>query len=166
MVTVRIGRIRITVERWLFFSALTLLGLLAVAGLALLGRAYTPHPARLVGWSDWQALGIERQYRRELAALRADASELAGMLRQRPDPLRAETAAARLTQRHARGLDVLAYQRESVVAAAEAVRAWAAGYETYDSAVTAANAALESLDGLGGDDDGDGRTSEWWAPGD
>jgi hypothetical protein len=45
---------------------------LTLLGLALLGRAYTPHPAGLVGWSDWQALGIERQYRKELAALRAD----------------------------------------------------------------------------------------------
>jgi len=147
----------IVIDRRLLVPLGVLMGVLVVVGLTLLGRAYTPDPARVIRWADWQAAKVERQYRRELAGLRQDLSDLAEMLRDNPDPVRAEMAASRVAQRHADGLGLLARQREAVVAAAEVVRDWAAGYAGYDEAVAAVNAAVEVLDNTGGGGDADDR---------
>ncbi|MBN1139355.1 MAG: hypothetical protein JXM73_22450 [Anaerolineae bacterium] len=133
----------IEIDRRLFYDLLALLVLLTIAGLALLGRPYTPTPPRVIGWTDWTALKTEEQYRQELADLRADLAELAQLLQQEhPDPVRAEMTASRIAQRHAAGLGLLARQREAVVVAAEVVRDWAAGYVSYEDAVAAVNEAM------------------------
>ena len=144
------GEMEITINRRFLYVLLGLLALLVLVGLTLLGRAYTPDPARVIGWSDWQAAKIERQYRRELARLREDLADLAKMLQDNPDPVRAEMAASRVAQRHADGLGLLARQREAVVGAAEVVRDWAAGYADYGEAVAAVNAAMEVLNDVNG----------------
>ena len=116
-----------------------------LAGLAAVGKPFTPDPPCVVGWTDWQTLKVERQYQRELTQLREDLAHLADQLLANPDPVRAEMAASRLAQRHASGLGLLAGQREVVVQAAEVVRDWAAGYTPYEDAVAAVNAAVEIL---------------------
>jgi hypothetical protein len=96
------NHVEINVERRTLYILLGLLITLALVGLGALGRSYTPDPARLVGWSDWTALKVERRYRRELAALREDLTGLADLLlASNPDPVRAELAAARIAQQHA-----------------------------------------------------------------
>jgi hypothetical protein len=112
----------ITVDRQVFRGLLAvLLALAAFVGLALLGRAYTPDPPRVVGWADWWAIKVERQYHREIARLREDLGDLSAMLRSNPDPVQAELAASRLEQGHGHGLQE--QQRAAVIAAAWAVRA-------------------------------------------
>jgi hypothetical protein len=133
----------VEIDRRLFRGLLALLASAALVGLALLGRAHTPDPVRVIAWSDWWAIRVERQYEQELAQLREDLAELAGMLRANPDPVRAEVAASRLEQRHGHGLGLLERQRQAVVAAALAVRDWAAGYIPCADAVAAANEAVE-----------------------
>ncbi|MBN1956141.1 MAG: hypothetical protein JW900_13980 [Anaerolineae bacterium] len=133
----------ITLDRRLFYGLAALLALVTLAGLALLGRPFTPTPSRVIGWADWSALKTERQYRHELAALRADLAELAALLQATPDPVRAAQAATRVGQHHsAGGLDLLARQRQAVVVAAGVVRDWAAGYVAYEDAVATVNEAI------------------------
>jgi hypothetical protein len=133
----------IELDRRLFYGLLALLVLLTLAGLAILGKPFTPDPPRVIGWADWTALKTEEQYREELAELRADLAELAQLLQQeQPDPVRAEMAATRIAQRHATGLGLLALQREAAIVAAEVVRDWAAGYVSYEDAVATVNEAM------------------------
>jgi hypothetical protein len=136
----------VNIDRRMLRVLLLMLTLGAIAGLAALGRSYTPVPARVIGWGDWQALKVERQYRRELSRLREDLADLADMVKRRPDPVRAEMAAARYAQNHAGGLGLLEYQRDIVLTATEVVRDWASGYETYEDAVAVVNMAVEALE--------------------
>ena len=136
----------VSIDRATLRVLLVMLILGAIAGLAVLGRSYTPIPARTIGWGDWRALKVKRQYRRELTRLREDLADLADMVGRRPDPVRAEMAAARYAQNHADGLGLLEYQRDIVLTATEVVRDWASGYETYENAVAVVNLAVEALE--------------------
>ena len=170
--------------RWLLTGAV----LLTLVGLGVLGRFYTPDPAHVMGWTDWAEWKVERRYRQELARMKGDLAEMAGTLQGKPDPVRAELAAARMEQRYASGLGLLEAQREVTVGAALAVRDWAAGYGTYDAAVEAVNEAISVMERseyhIGGDDGktrvqkdtaGDAETGaagsdapsedEWWTDG-
>lgn len=113
-----------TARRWLSVFGV-LLALVTVLGIGWLGQVVTPNPARLLTWDDWQALKIERQYRAELAALRTDVGELAAALRVAPDPIRIGLLHDRLAQRHQTGLPLLAQHRAALLAANDAVYAWA-----------------------------------------
>jgi hypothetical protein len=114
----------ITIDRR---APVVLLILAVVIGLSLLGKAYTSSPPRVIGRGDWEALKVERKYREELAQLREDLADLAALVTQRPDPVRAELAAARIAQNHASGLALLEQQREIVLAATDVVRDWCHG---------------------------------------
>ncbi|MBN1978268.1 MAG: hypothetical protein JW918_12805 [Anaerolineae bacterium] len=140
------GYLEIRLSRGVFWWILAGAILLALIGLGLLGSLHTPEPARVIWWTDWTAWKVERQYRKELAQMQKDLGELAGILQDRPDPVRAELAATRMEQRHASGLGLLEGQREVAVVAAQAVRDWAAGYEKYDVAVQAVNEAIEIME--------------------
>jgi hypothetical protein len=160
--------VEIVLDRRLFYALITVLIVATVAGLAALGRPYTPDPPRVIGWVDWTTRKTEEQYREELAELRQDLSELTQILQdQRPDPVQAEMAASRIAQDHIDGLGLLTRQREAVVIAAEAVRDWAVGYLTYEDAVATVNEAI-SIVGVAEDlaEDSEAPASEsyqeWW----
>jgi hypothetical protein len=159
----------IVLDHRLFYVLITVLVVATVAGLAILGRPYTPDPPRVIGWVDWTTRKTEEKYREELAELRQDLSELTQILQdQQPDPVQAEMAASRIAQRHIDGLGLLARQREAVVVAAEVVRDWAAGYVAYEDAVATVNEAT-SIVGTAeppAEDSGtllDEETEEWWS---
>ena len=140
------GYLEIKLSRRALWWILAGVILLALIGLGALGSFHTPEPAHVIWWADWTGWKIEHQYRKELAQMQKDLDELAGILQDRPDPVRAELAAARIEQRHAGGLGLLEGQREVAAAAARAVRDWAAGYEKYDVAVQAVNEAIEIME--------------------
>lgn len=140
------GYLEIKLSRKAFWWILAGATLLALIGLGVLGNFYTPEPTRVVWWTDWTEWKIERQYRKELAQMQKDLGELADILQDKPAPVKAELAAARMEQRHASGLGLLEGQRKSAIAAAQAVRDWAAGYEKYDIAVQAVNEAIEIME--------------------
>ena len=140
------GYLEIKLSRKAFWWILAGAILLALIGLGVLGSFYTPAMARVIWWTDWTEWKIERQYRKELAQMQKGLGELADILQNRPDPVRAELAAARVEQRHASGLGLLEGQRKVAIAAAQAVRDWAAGYEKYDVAVQAVNEAIEIME--------------------
>jgi len=120
--------------------------LVTVVGMGILGSFHTPEPAHVIWWTDWTEWKVERQYRKELARMQKDLGELADILQSRPDPVSAELAATRMEQRYTSGLGLLAGQREVAIAAAQAVRDWAAGYEKYDVAVQAVTEAIEVME--------------------
>jgi hypothetical protein len=183
------GYLEIKLSRKAFWWILMGAILLALVGLGALGNFYTPELARVIWWTDWIEWKVERQYRKELAQMQKDLGELADILQDRPDPVRAELVAARIEQRHTSGLGLLEGQRKVAIAAAQTVRDWAAGYEKYDIAVQAVNEAIEIMEMSGhhagggngsegvqkraGDDGGTdsvagtdaGANEEWWADG-
>ncbi len=124
---------------------LAVAALFVVMALAVVGRAVTPDPARLIDGDDWRARKIAGQYERELAALRTDAESLATALDGAPDAVAASILAGRIARSHHSGLDLLANQRSAVIAAAEAVRLWAQGGLSRDEAASAVRGALEAL---------------------
>ena len=138
--------ITVSIDRRVLWALLVILILAAIVGLGVLGKAFTPVQARVIGRSDWQALKVEQKYRRELTELREDLADLADLVKGRPDPVRTEMAAARYAQNHADGLGLLEYQRDIVLTATEVVRDWAAGYETHENAVAVVNLAVEALE--------------------
>lgn len=152
--------LEISFSRKALRTVLAVVTLLAMVGVGVLGYFHTPNPAQIIEWSDWAKWKVERRYREELAQLQKDLAELADILQSHPDPVRAELAAARIEQHHATGLGLLEGQRDVTLLAAGIVRDWAAGYESYDGAVTAVNRAIEVLENteyhIGG---GDGHDS-------
>lgn len=139
--------IEISLDRerhWLIAVAIVI-GLLTVVGLGALGRAVTPPPGRLLSWADWQAFKLERQYRTELAQLRANADELAQALNTLPDPIRVGLLHDRLLQRHHTGLSALEPDRAALLTANEAVYQWATGALSREQALTAVQVTLEAL---------------------
>lgn len=140
--------IEITLDRqsrqWLMAIAV-LVGIVSVLALGALGRAVTPAPGRLLSWGDWQALKLERQYRAELAALRNSAEQLAQALDSAPDPIRVGLLHDRLAQTHHVGVLALMQPRTALLAANEAVYAWALASLSRAEALAVVQTALESL---------------------
>ena len=130
---------------WLFVAVAAAAMLI---GLGALGRVVTPQPPHVLTWSDWRFLAVQREYRRELAALREDGRTLAALVKGRPSvetAWKAEEILKRLQGDE--GLPVLNRRRQAVAAAAQAVVAWASGTATRQQAVKAVNHALERLRG-------------------
>lgn len=120
----------------------------ALVGLGALGRAMTPNPPHVLTWSDWRFMAVQREYRRELAALREDGQTLAALVKGRPSietAWKAEEILKRVQDDE--GLPVLKGRREAVAAAAQAVMDWASGTASKEQAVQTVNHALEQLQG-------------------
>ncbi len=130
---------------WLLVGVIVLV---ALVGLGALGRAVTPNPPHVLTWGDWRFLAVQREYRRELAALREDGQTLAALVQSQPSietAWKAEEIAKRW--QGGEGLSILAGRRQAVIAAAQAVEAWAGGTATRQQAVQAVQHALERLKG-------------------
>lgn len=121
--------------------------LLVLLGLGVLGRQFTPMPPKLLTWTDWRFLAVQRQYVQQLADMRQDAGMLVELLSGKQDlytAWRAEQIATRWTR--ADIVDALAPQREALVQAAQAVQDWATGRLPDTQAVQAVDNALSLLD--------------------
>ncbi len=128
--------------------------LILLPALILLGRAFTPTPARIVIWTDWQVRQARAAYASELADLRRDATALADLLNAAvPDPVQGQLVADQLLIRWRQGQPALAVRREGLIAAAQAVSDWAVGAlprETARQCVVEQLAALAEVErGLG-----------------
>ncbi len=129
-------------------SLIGALALALVVVLGLIGWRVTPVEdgrPRVLTREDWQALKARRAFREELDRLRREAESLSDLLDARPDPVRAGLALDRARQLAAGGHPALAAQREALLAAAEAVNAWAAGAADYAEARAALQGAVETL---------------------
>ena len=122
-------------------------GLLILAGLGMLGYlgAQVTVEARLFTWRDWQVWQGERAYRQELAGLQQAAEALAALLAGPPNPVRAQLTAAEIAALTAHGLPALSYQRQQLLAAAQAVEQWAVGADSRQAAEAALSQSFRAL---------------------
>jgi hypothetical protein len=128
--------------RW---PLLALAATLLLAGLGWLGYAYTPAGDKPLSWSEWQVLKARRAYLGELGELQAAADTLAGLLNAQPDPVRAQLAAESIQRLASEGQPALAYQREKLALAAQAVSGWAVGAVERETAHQALDEAIQAL---------------------
>ncbi len=134
--------------RWPFV-ALAVALLLAVLG--WLGYAYTPAGDKPLTWSEWQVLKARSAYLDELGELQAAADTLAALLNDqsggayRPDPVRAQLAAESIQRLTGEGQPALAFQREKLALAAQAVSDWAVGAVDRETARLALEEAIQAL---------------------
>jgi hypothetical protein len=119
--------------------------ILLLAGLGWLGYAYLPAGDKPLTRSEWQVLKASSTYRKELHELQASTETLAELLNGRPDPVRAQLYASRIQRLSSRGQPALAYQREKLSLAAQAVSDWAVGATDHDTARQALEGALQAL---------------------
>jgi hypothetical protein len=119
---------------------------LALAGLMLLGRAVTPESGEILTPSEWRLIKADRAYWEELDGLRRDAEELALLLNNNPDAVRAGLTVDRIQQASMDGQTALAIQRNALADAAEAVRLWAMGGGTREEAEVALAKAVTLLE--------------------
>jgi hypothetical protein len=131
---------------WYWLLPLTLL---VLAGLGALGRIVTPPGEKLLTWSEWQVLQARQAYRRELIVLHQDVETLADLLSAGPDPVRAQLAVEQVLVHTQQGQEMLVTQREAVTLAATALRDWAIGADDRQTAVTALDQAIQSLEQAG-----------------
>jgi hypothetical protein len=138
-------------SHWLTAAAIGFLAL-ALAGLALLGRAVSPvESGHLVVLSPerWQAVGLQRQALAETQKLQEDISALHGLLEAgQPDPVQAMLLAERVFARQREGTSATAAARQAVTdAAAEAAR-YMTGASTRQQALDAYAGAVARVEVL------------------
>jgi hypothetical protein len=125
--------------------------ILAVFLLGWLGYRFTPTiegEAQLLTWTEWQVLQGERRFQRELQRLQQDADRLTELLNRPPDPVRAQLIAERIVNTHSNGEASLQHPRELLVEAALAVRDWAVGAASRETAVRTLRQSVNALDTL------------------
>jgi hypothetical protein len=135
-------------------AAIVFPAVLALAGLALLGRGYT-FDNQALSPTDWQVLQAEQAYRTELGALQRDAETLVQLLNDSvPDPVRAQIVAGQIANRRddplryaagAGGQPALAYPRRLLIEAAVAVQNWAIGATAREPAQLTVDRLMASL---------------------
>lgn len=128
---------------WLAVMAAVIVALVA---LGALGRAVTPNPPHVLTWRDWRFMAVQREYDRELAALREDGQTLAALVDGQPTIETAWKAEEILKRVQGdEGLPVLTGRRAAVADAAQAIMDWVSGVGSRENAVEAVNNALERL---------------------
>jgi hypothetical protein len=118
---------------------------LLLLGLGWLGHASLPSGDQFLTRSEWQFLKADLAYRKELSHLQGTLEILANLLNERPDPVRAQLVAESIQRQASQGQPALAYQREKLVLAAQAVSDWAVGAIEHEAARQALQEAIQSL---------------------
>ena len=117
-----------------------------IVSLILVGRSVTPAGDAVLTTAEWEHRKAERIHQVELAALRDASEELVEILNRPPDAVRANLTASRLAQIFGDGVASLEIQRESLLVAAERVRAWGMAAGTREDAEDALLRAIEFLE--------------------
>ena len=116
-----------------------------LVGVGWLGHDYLPSGDRLLTLSEWQVLKASRVYRKEVGQLRTSVESLAELINTRPDPVRAQLLTENVVRMASRGQPALAYPREKLTLAAQAVSDWSVGAIDRESARQALQAAIQAL---------------------
>jgi hypothetical protein len=138
--------IEVEVNKGLWYVLLPVV-VLTLAGLMLLGRAVTPESGEILTPLEWRLIKADRAYWVELDQLRKNAEELALLLNNNPDAVRAGLTADRIQQTSMDGQTALTIHRVALAEAAEAVRLWAMGGGTWEDAEAALAKAVALLEG-------------------
>jgi len=119
--------------------------ILLLMSLGWLGYAYSPAGDKPLTWSEWQVFKARSAYLKELGELQSAVETLAALLNARPDPVRTQLAADSIRRLTSEGQPALAYQREKLALAAQAVSDWAVGAIDRETAHQALDQAIQAL---------------------
>jgi hypothetical protein len=124
------------------------MALLALVGLMLLGRAFTPDGGQLLTWQEWQVRKLRQALLAERLQLLQDAGRLADLLAAgHPDPARVQVEVQAIRRHLAQPkVEGLAGARAALEAACQALLSWASGIGDYNAAVETVQQAREALD--------------------
>ena len=124
---------------------IALAAVLLLAGLGWLGYSYLPAGDMPLMRQEWQILKARSAYRKELGKLQSAADILVGLLNAQPDPVRAELTNESLQRLTSSGQPALAYQRETLALASQAVSDWAVGGGEREAARQMLQQAIQAL---------------------
>ncbi|MCU0486579.1 MAG: hypothetical protein MUC85_10790 [Anaerolineales bacterium] len=119
--------------------------ILLLAGLGWLGYIYIPSGDKPLARSEWQVIQARSAYLDELGELQAASETLASLLNAQPDPVRAQLAAESILRLASEGQPALAYPREKLAIAAQAVSDWAVGAVDRPIASQALDETIQAL---------------------
>ncbi len=130
---------------WESAGGLVLVLLVALFLIGLLGKAFTPASKTVLSWSEWQIVKIEKAYDQQLSIYQQFAESLSQLINETPDPVRAQVVSDQILQNTASGLRALERPRLGLQVAAQAVRQWAIGAGSLDSAQASLNTAIQLI---------------------
>lgn len=126
---------------------LMVLGLLV--GLVFLGKSLTPEGYKVLTWPEWQICLAHQVYEKELRTLQNDVDILVELVNQAPDPVRAQIVCDKISGQVNEGQPALSISRQAIALAAGSVEQWSVGTISKDEALTALQAAINSVDSAG-----------------
>lgn len=124
---------------------LVLVLLVALFLIGFLGKAFTPASNTVLSWSEWQIIKIEKVYEQELSTYQQFAESLSQLINGTPDPVRAQVVSDQILQNTATGLAALERPRLGLQEAARAVRLWAVGAGSMDTAQASLSNAIQLI---------------------
>lgn len=124
---------------------LVLVLLVALFLIGFLGKAFTPASNTVLSWSEWQIIKIEKVYEQELSTYQQYAESLSQLINGTPDPVRAQVVSDQILQNTATGLTALERPRLGLQEAARAVRMWAVGAGSMDTAEASLSNAIQLI---------------------
>jgi hypothetical protein len=136
--------------------AVGLVAVLLIIGLGALGKSVTPYyrgEAAILSLSEYKVMREQRAYEAELSQMQQELDELVGLINERPNAVLAQMAAERIEVLFVEGEPALYLQRGLLIEAAYAVRDWSVGVTDRDTADQSLQAALDSVQALGEDDE-------------
>lgn len=124
---------------------LVLVLLVALFLIGFLGKAFTPASNTVLSWSEWQIIKIEKVYEQELSTYQQFAESLSQLINGTPDPVRAQVVSDQILQNTTTGLTALERPRLGLQEAARAVRLWAVGAGSMDTAEASLSNAIQLI---------------------
>lgn len=124
---------------------LVLVLLVALFLIGFLGKAFTPASNTVLSWSEWQIIKIEKVYEQELSTYQQYVESLSQLINGTPDPVRAQVVSDQILQNTAMGLTALERPRLGLQEAARAVRLWAVGAGSMDTAQASLSNAIQLI---------------------
>ena len=136
-------------NNWVGITAIVLLVMIALVGLASIGERMTPvdelGQPRVMNADDWRIHEATRAYNEEISVLRDDIREVSLLLQKSPNPIAAQILYERVAGHANNGQSTTQIARQLTVTAAESVLAWSNGLVDRASAMNAVNEAIEVL---------------------
>ncbi len=126
-------------------GGLVLVLMVALFLIGLLGKAFTPASNTVLSWSEWQIIKVEKEYEQQLSTYQQYAESLSQLINETPDPVRAQVVSDQILQNTAAGLTALERPRLGLQEAARAVRQWAVGADSLDTAQASLSTAIHLI---------------------
>ena len=123
---------------------------IALVLVAILGRWLTPidtdSHSSVLTWTEWLVFKQHRAYKSDVRILTSSANRLADLLDEEPDPVRVQLVVEKVG-RNLEKVDhpALDAQRERLWTAADQILAWSLGPGDKDTATTALDEAVQSI---------------------